>query len=317
MTAKARRRLLLATTIWKRPELTEAVLAYYNDVRASIADRIDLSLAAVGSEGRLSRDMCERNGFTYLEHANEPVTHKWNAIIGEAESCNPEGVILVNSDDLVSADLFDVYADRLGNGSDYFGLRGTHVFNVMTGQLGTWPGYEASYMKYRIGEPAGCARCFSRCLLETTAWRLWPSVPRKSSSMDFWCTQFLKFLGFEPEAWTMEELGIEAVQLKTDVNITTFNRLPLSDLRSGAAAWEVVEKIVGSKTTGVLRRLQDDLVRVAERSETPTPHSYSEEDHEPVHRIEDLKPSSVRNRLLAELEAMKGSVLAERANRDS
>ena len=63
MTIKPDRRLVLATTVWKRPELTDAVLAHYKAVRQSLADRMDLSLLAVGSEGRQSREICERNGF--------------------------------------------------------------------------------------------------------------------------------------------------------------------------------------------------------------------------------------------------------------
>jgi len=284
------------------------VLAYYKNVRESIADRIELSLAAVGSEGPATRELCERNGFAYLEHVNIPVTHKWNAVIGTARPLEPDGVVLVNSDDLVSANLFEIYADRLAEGCDYFGLRGTHIFDLPTERLGTWPGYEASYMKYRIGEPAGCARCFSRRLLEKTGWRLWPTVPQKNSSMDFWCTQYLKLFGFEPEAWTMEELGVSAVQVKTDVNITTFNRLPLSDLRTGGAAWQVVGEIVGPHTANALRALRRDRADCSDTSAGPA-------DREPVHRIEDIEPDALRDQVLTELRAMRASVLAERGER--
>ena len=315
MTIRPDRRLVLATTVWKRPELTDAVLANYKAVRQSLADRMDLPLLAVGSEGRQSREICERNGFEYVEYENEPVTYKWNAIISRAEALNPEGIILVNSDDLVSANLFGVYLDRLAEGFDYFGLRGTYVFDLMAEQLGTWPGYEASYMRYRVGEPAGCARCFSRRLLESTGWRLWPVVPRKNSSMDFWSTQFLKLYGFEPRAWTMDELGVAVVQLKTDVNITTFNRLPLSDLRSGHDAWRVIEEVGGAHTVEALRRFRSGLAAPPGMSMGDASHRCSTADREPVYRIEDIEPPSLRCQILAELRAMQSSVRVERENR--
>lgn len=305
-------RLVLATTVWKRPELTEVVLAHYKEVKESIAEKLELLLMAVGSEGATSRELCKSNGFSYHEHENEPVSYKWNALIAEAGRLEPDGVILVNSDDLVSADLFDAYAERLTRGFDYFGLRGTYVFDLMTERLGTWPGYEASYMKYRIGEPAGCARCFSRRLLESTGWRLWPTVPRKNSSMDFWCTQFLKLHGFEPQAWTMKELDVGAIQIKTGVNITTFDRLPLSNLQTGPTGWQVVKDLLGLRTVDALRGLYLDRASRSDESGIHATQARSTADHEPVYRVEDLKPAALRDRTLAELRAMRLSVLAER-----
>jgi hypothetical protein len=309
------RHLVVATTVWKRPELTAAVLAHYKDVKDSLADCLELSLMAVGSEGALSREICERNGFMYHEHENEPVSYKWNAIIGQAKQFNPDGIIIVNSDDLVTANLFHAYAERLSEGFDYFGLRGTYVFDILMERLGTWSGYETSYMKYRIGEPAGCARCFSRRLLESTNWRLWPTVPKKNSSMDFWCTQFLKLHGFEPQAWTMEELNVGAIQVKTDLNITTFDRLPLSNLRKAPESWQVIEDLLGLRTVDALQGLRLDMAPRPEESGIPATHLQPAADQEPVYRLEDLKPAALRDRTLAELRAMRMSVLAERESR--
>jgi len=287
------------------------VLRHYCDVREALAGKIDLCLLAVGSEGEASRSICEGNGFAYVEHANDPVSLKWNAVIREARALEPEGVVLVNSDDLVQKNVFDVYLDRLDQGFDYFGLRGTHFFDLATLQVGTWPGYEASYMKYRIGEPAGCARCFSRKVLDSTGFRLWPKVPQKSSSMDFWCTQFVKLFGFEPEAWTMDELGVTAVQLKTDVNITTFDRMPMVDVRAGDAGWEVVGAIVDQPLVEALRELQFVLAPDTAASGGRLTYRYKYAGVEPRYRIEDLPSSATNGDTIALLQAMRESELGE------
>jgi hypothetical protein len=312
MSSAPLKRLALATTVWRRPELTEVVLGHYHRLAQRVADRIDLSLLAAGSEGLDSRAICERNGFAYVETANEPVTFKWNRVIGEARSRDPEGVVLVNSDDLVSPNLLQVYVERLSQGVDFFGLLETFIFDLNSEQLGIWPGYAASYMRYRVGEPAGCARCFSRRLLDATGWRLWPSVPEKNSSMDFWCTRFLKLFGFEPQASTMGELGVRAVQIKTDVNITRFDQLPLRDLCSGAEAWRVIEDCIDPDTIEALRfarrRLASRSGGVTEMPARRTEHAQ----REPVFRLDDLRPAELRDQLLMELDAMRRSVLTER-----
>lgn len=300
-------RIALATTLWQRPTLTDAVLFHYSEVQRKLSSNVELVLLAVGSEGQASRELSVRHRFHYIEHENQPVTDKWNAVISEAKRWSPDAVVVVNSDDIVSANLFTVFADRLSRGADYFGLRGTFVFDLTSGLLGLWPGYEASYLKFRIGEPAGCARCFSRKLLESTGWRLWPPIPKVNKSMDFWCTQYLSVLGFEPEAWSMEELGVEAIQIKSDTNITPFNRLPLRDLYQGEHAWEIVGRITSPETTAKLRILESQLLS----GRSNTPFRYIDSEREAVYKIEDLTPPIVKHRTLLALRAMRSAVLAE------
>ncbi|NNC87098.1 MAG: hypothetical protein HKN82_01420 [Akkermansiaceae bacterium] len=301
-------RLALATTVWKRPELTRIVLAYYGEIRRRLADQIDLVLLAVGSEGAHSRKPCEEAGFHYIEHENEPVTYKWNRVIQEAQRYSPEGMVLVNSDDLVSMELFPAFLDCFRRGLDYVGLKGTDIIDLMSLQFGTWPGYEASFMKFRIGEPAGCGRGFSKRLLEKTNWRLWPPVPKKNSSMDFWCTQFVKLWGFEPRAFTMAELGVRAVQIKTDCNITTLNRLPLTDVGRGEQAFHLLEGIVGPEFTEQFRDLQRELAPAPGHA---APYHYSSASRDPIHSIEEIPVSPEHGCTVTWMKAMREAVLGE------
>lgn len=306
------RRLVLATTVWKRRDLTDIVLRHYRRIQEELASRMDLTLLAVGSEGAASRDLCERNGFDYIETENEPVTYKWNAVVRHARSFDPEGVILVNSDDVVSVGLFEAYLERLSEGSDFFGLRDAFIFDVPTATLGRWPGYEVSHMQYRVGEPAGCARCFSRRLLHATDWRLWPAVPPRNSKMDFWCTQFVALFGFEPEALTMASLGVEAVQLKTDVNITPFEVLPLQEVRFGEPAWRPLEGVVGEEALRALQSLHRVFNPAEDGASGMLPDRNPSAGRRPVHRIEDLLPQEFRDQILGDLDAMRRSLEEEK-----
>jgi len=308
-----RKRLALATTVWKRPELTDLVLRHYRRVQERLSGSVQLSLLAVGSEGEQSRSVCERNGFEYIETANEPVTYKWNAIVRHARSFDPEGVILVNSDDVVSPGMFEVYGELLSEGLDYFGLRDAFIFDLHSATLGRWPGYEVSHMQYRVGEPAGCARCFSADLLERTGWRLWPTAPPRNSKMDFWCTQFVRLFGFEPVALTMAALGESAFQLKTDVNITPFQVLPLHGVTFGEPAWERLNDAMGPELAGGLRTLNRAL-RPGGGSESGTlPDRNPSDGKRRVYRLEDLLPPDLRDQMLADLSSMRKSVEEERS----
>lgn len=304
--SRGRPRLVLATTVWKRPALTDAVLRHYRSIRRQLADEIELVLLAVGSEGNRSREICERNGFAYLEHENHPVTDKWNAVIARAREHSPRGVIIVNSDDVVDASLFPAYLERLDRGADYLGLRGTHVVDLVTLQHGIWPGYEASFKKYRVGEPAGCARGFSARLLDATGWRLWPPTPKRSSSMDFWCTRFLELFGFEPEAPTMAQLGVTAVQIKTDVNITTLNLLPLVDVGAGESAFALLRSVAGPDLEPTFREIHEELAAGAREH---TPYRYASEGCPPVYRIEDIPVTGKHGDVMKAIREMRAAVL--------
>ncbi|MBT8397680.1 MAG: hypothetical protein KJN92_11975, partial [Gemmatimonadetes bacterium] len=164
---------MLLTCVHKRPELTRAVLGIYRQMQRSVAEEVDLRLLAVGSEGLRSRKMCEDHGFDYIEHANSPLSHKWNAGVDAARDYDPDGLVIVGSDDLVSKEMFRAYADRLSDGVDFFGLEDLYFFDAATGLLGYWSGYGSLYPA-RKGEPIGCGRCFSRRLLDSTFWNLWP-----------------------------------------------------------------------------------------------------------------------------------------------
>lgn len=280
----ARPRIILATAVWQRHELTRAVLRHYVRIRRAIEQDIDLRLLAVGSEGQLSRQLCEELGFDYVEYTNEPLSYKYNALIGACTRYHPDAVVLVNSDDLVESSYFRACVEQVRSGCDYFGFRGTYVLDLVTLTRGLWPGYESSYMQFRVGEPAGCGRCFSRRLLEAMQWKLWPDVPRRNNSLDFWCTRYLQLGGFHPSAPTMTELGARAVQIKSDVGITKLSLIPLEGIECGESAWEWLEGFVDAREVASLQSVHEQLAPAA----TGEPYHYINAERTPILDAEDI-----------------------------
>ena len=62
--------IALITAVWKRPELTGLVLNRFKNIKFELSNKINLELIAVGSEGDVSRRLCESRGFFYVEYEN-------------------------------------------------------------------------------------------------------------------------------------------------------------------------------------------------------------------------------------------------------
>jgi len=235
---------LLLTSVWKRPELTKIVLRTYDRMRESLADEIDLRLLAVGSEDETSRLLCEECGFDYIEQPNSPLSYKWNAGVNAAEKYEPDALVIVGSDDLVSPGLFHAWAEKLREGLHFFGISDMYFFDPTDSRLGYWGGYEHTVMKDRAGEPIGCGRCFSRTLLEKMKWNLWPPMPKLDSLLDRLALNFAKVHGFKPVSWKLAEIGAQAVDIKIDTNITPFDAIEYQVVRNGDNAMDYMRSLL-------------------------------------------------------------------------
>lgn len=171
-------RFVLLTCVWQRPALTEVILSYYQGVAKRLIGQIELVLLAVGSEGKISRQLCERYGFYYLEHENLPLSDKWEYGLKNARHLNPDAVITVGSDDLLSVPLFHSYANLLNEGYLFCGLGDGYFLDLADPERITyWKGYgglnREQGMPWRLNETLGMGRMYSRLLLERVDYSLW------------------------------------------------------------------------------------------------------------------------------------------------
>ena len=60
------------TTMWKRPLLTDFVLAHWHSLKLELEpEGLILDLFVTGSEGNVSRSLAEKHGWGYTDHPNQ------------------------------------------------------------------------------------------------------------------------------------------------------------------------------------------------------------------------------------------------------
>jgi len=196
-TPRPKPRVCLLTCLWQRPELSRVVLEYYRDIRGTLAD-IELELVAIGSESAASRQIAEANDFHYFEHANSPLSAKWNFGLQQTRQFHPDGVVLVGSDDLLSAGILNHYARCLHQGDLFVGFLDGCFLDLGTSSLCQWHGYAGPrWRARRLAETIGMGRLLARPLLEKLDFSLWDGQ-KADSRLDQLAQTKLTRLGMLP-----------------------------------------------------------------------------------------------------------------------
>ena len=283
-----RPRIVLLTCVWQRPELTDIVLDYYHHLQAQLADCLELVLVAVGSEGRASRDLCEQHGFHYYEYANTPLSNKWEHGLQQTRSQNPDGVVIVGSDDLINAGLLRHYVTLLQQGLLFCGLTDGIFFDVCRPTHSIhWYGYGGRTkdhgMPWRLNESIGMGRLLSSTLLEQLDYSLWKGASI-DKSLDSHAKDRLNAIGLLPirypqripitgngqvyywgqVARPMVELDAVAVDVKLpDSGITAiekYQRCPKAFTRL-SQPWELLERYFPVPTVVGLKKMHQAYSR--------------------------------------------------------
>ena len=274
--------LVLLTCVWGRPQLTEIVLSYYQKLRTQLAGQVNLVLLAVGSEGNASRTLCESFDFDYVEHPNLPLSDKWEAGLKAARQFEPDGVVTIGSDDLVSASLFTRYNQLLDDGVFFCGLVDAFFLDLVErNKLLHWHGYgglaQERGMPWRLNETLGMGRLYSRVLLDWLDYSLWNGV-HVNKGLDGAAKRRLYGLGMQPVlprhttplvyqgasyqfgqlAYRMKDLDICALDVKSPAaNVTqmaSYNQhKEANTLRSDS--WDFLMQVFPADTVEALKKL--------------------------------------------------------------
>lgn len=223
-----KRRVTLITAVWKRHDLTGLVLNRFRNIKAELADMIDLELIAVGSEGDKSQELCENYGFAYVEYDNMPLNRKYNAASRLAQESNPDAVYRIDSDDWITSDAITNSLTKIDEGHLAVGLLDLYFLDLASFRLGRWPGYGFFNNTKRMwawrnrGKTVGVGRCFSRELMDELGWEIWDQEPELSKWLDTNCDERLKERGHKIKGFTMQQLQTFAMDIKGGgENITT------------------------------------------------------------------------------------------------
>ncbi|MGI0501005.1 hypothetical protein, partial [Limnospira platensis] len=154
-------KIVIYTCVWQRPELTQVVLSHYSYLKQELSGKIQLELLAVGSQGKNSQQLCESCGFDYVDYPNLPLSAKWEYGLNCCAHYDPDAVIIVGSDDIISQSLIEFYDQKLQEGLIFMGIKDGYFFDAMSGEMIFWKGYPRLDVR-RFGETIGMARCLAR-----------------------------------------------------------------------------------------------------------------------------------------------------------
>ena len=206
-------KILLVTAIWQRHELAKVILNKYR--------HWDVMRLAVGSEGDSSRQVAESCGWHYFEHPNSPLTHKFSALFQKAKEYNPDAIMLMGSDDLISEKVLAYYRQHFdASRVALMGFKDIYFFHQQTGNAIRHKGFIGTKSPFTIG----CGRIFSKPLLDLVDWKLWGDES-KERGLDITTSRILERMGIKETQVTMEEAGM-MIDVKTNIGLTdmeTFN----------------------------------------------------------------------------------------------
>lgn len=166
-------RLALLMPVWRRRELTKAVLSHYARLRGLLAaDGLLLDLLVVGSEGAASEALALGAGARYVEAPNSPLSFKFQAGITALRGLGHDAVVIVGSDDLMNAHAFDEIGRALDAGHEIIDFRELYIFDLASGRL---VHFDRIYI--------GAGRVLARVLLDRLNWQCWRTAVDKGVDM--------------------------------------------------------------------------------------------------------------------------------------
>lgn len=192
-------KIVVFTCVYKRKELTELFFQSLKrqglDVYCSYSEPCDYDIVKNYAKG-------------FMGCSNNPVSDKFNNSLRLLRNVDFDYAMILGSDDFISDNFVEVIIPHLTN--DYFAFNDIHFYDTLTGRVG--------YMKYENTSiaPIGAGSLFSKKLLDKMNYKLWDGG--LNHGLDTNRHKNLKASGCK--ILNTQELGIEMVDVKHEVNIT-------------------------------------------------------------------------------------------------
>jgi hypothetical protein len=233
----------MLTCVWKRPKLTKIILSYYSKLKEEVKNTVNLEFVAVGSEGNKSREICEDAGFHYFEHENQPMSKKWQHGLEMTKKYDPDAVIIMGSDDIITKEIINFYVEKINSGHLLVGIKDFYIYESSLKKLAHWRGYGKLNDAHRMDETIGLGRCLARPLLDKIKFDVWGGLELKRN-LDGAMTNRLKEFGIFPVSenncpmidcdgkllrvghvgYKLNEINGFAIDIKSKTNVTNFDR---------------------------------------------------------------------------------------------
>lgn len=218
--------LAVLTTMWRRQVLTDFTFKWFAHLQKELLKKnIGLYLFAVGSEGEYSRSLALEHGYNYLERPNFPVSLKRNQALEKIRDWGVkiDGVLFVDTDDLLPLDLITLYTRFLSQGYDYIGMQDIYFFDSETRKMIHFY-YPRGHSNY--GVTLGLGRCISRGLLDEAGWELWPDDINRNMDINMTrkITPLLEGRPKGEKKITCHDFNFVPLDIKTRTNIWSFDK---------------------------------------------------------------------------------------------
>lgn len=251
-------RIVIATTLWRRPEIEALTLERLHSV--AVLDRQHTAeLVAIGSEdedGTNPRKRAEAAGFTYFDRPNSPLGAKHQAILEVVKTWQIDGVLIMGSDNWLDDGALTQYAAALEREqADVLGVLDCYFVNTRDGRTMHWPGYRPNTPRH--GESIGAGRLYTREALEHVGWELWDR--NANAGLDRGATQRLHAAGAKMVAKPQHELDVRLIDLKSKVNLWSFKHFVAIGRR--VSTEEVLQRFPASEINALTRAFPTMLRR--------------------------------------------------------
>lgn len=210
-------KVVIVSAVWKRPEVFAMFAAGIHHL-INECFGIDFEVIISGSEGEVSKIMVEREGFKYIEIANHPLALKVNAPVEAAKEFNPDYVLCLGSDDIISVELMKQYVYYMLLSYDYIAVSDFYFYDTVTGKAAYWGGYREDWRK---GHACGAGRILSRRILNLWNWKPWNV--EHNLILDNSIQDKLKHTPHLAIVLSLKEHGVFALDIKSSTNMTPFH----------------------------------------------------------------------------------------------
>lgn len=210
-------KIAIVSMIWKRHDVFEI---FAKSIQKLIRETpFEIVCIIAGSEGRVSRDLCDKYGFDYTEVPNEPLGEKASLPVRLAKGYDPDYVFCLGSDDIFTPKALMAYEPFMRKGIDYIGVSDFYFLHHKNKQALYWGGYTEPWRK---GHTCGAGRMISNRLLNLWDWRPWDI--KYNNILDTSIQVKLSQHPHTTAVFSLKEAGVMAFDIKSDVNMTPFKR---------------------------------------------------------------------------------------------
>lgn len=175
-------------------------------------------IVAVG-DSEYERDIVRQvKGVTWVHHANQPLSDKYQAGVNRARQFDPDAIMIGGSDTWVSTKWIEAYWPYLRE----YGMVGQSKVLVILIRRGSLQMMEWSYLEER-NDPLGAGRLISRAVLDAIDWKLFPSGLARGLDKQAWLRVIEA--GFQTKQIDMDEACLIGAQSPTWLAMNSWLKL--------------------------------------------------------------------------------------------